>query len=478
MSKNLNCEYYHIDESDQFHYFVMPMLMLTDDRFDISIGAKVVYGLMLNRLSLSRKNNWSDEHGRVYIVFPLDSIQTMLKCSRNTALKYMKELDTVNGIGLIERRKSGFGKADTIYVKNFNAGKKVVQKEEEADDEFKNCTYGAKTGRLNFSENEHFCYEIHTVDNENSGEMHNEKSDLAVVNEAEEMCEVQKMNLCDVNVESVEEEKVNCNGAKSELVEVQNLNRCGAKSELLVVQNLNHYGAESELLVVQNLNPNNTELYKHDSINKISQSDRSLSKLRRTDWTEETASVSKKKQFEHGLDMLDDDYENTSVSKEKLKDLVSVDFMNEKNLPYHYIKFDYHRHLTQAIHMLTGYENSKIYAEQGVAERSYFSTVHLFNEALIKMLSADGTFSVGQRIVTSAKMYDKFILHVKMHEGTTGKLRFEIDELMMETIERYQSASKNGDGIKYPMAYMTACVWSAMEEGNAKVCDLIRRDFG
>ncbi|MFI3174569.1 MAG: replication initiator protein A [Bacillota bacterium] len=438
MSRNLNCEYYHVDESDQFHYFVMPMLMLTDDRFDISLGAKVVYGLMLNRLSLSRKNNWNDEHGRVYIVFPLDSIQTILKCSKNTALKHMKELDTVDGIGLIERRKTGFGRADTIYVKNFNTGKKVAKKEA-SDDEFKNCTYGAKTGRLNFSKNEHFCQEIQTASDEIPEEMHNKKVDFTAIDEVEETHEVQKMNHCDTTVEPVEVEKANCRGAKSELVEVQNLNL---------------YGAKSEPVEVQNLNPNNTELYKQDSINKISQSDQSKERL--TDWTGE----------------------NVPVSQEELKDLVSVDFTNEKNLPYHYIKFEYHRHLTQAIHMLTDYENSKIYSEQGTEEQSYFSTVHLFNEALIKMLSAEGTFSVGQRIVTSAKVYDKFVSHVKMHEDRTGALRFEVDELMMETIDRYQSASKKDNGIRYPMAYMMACVWSAMEEGNAKVCDMIRRDFG
>lgn len=73
---------------------------------------------------------------------------------------------------------------------------------------------------------------------------------------------------------------------------------------------------------------------------------------------------------------------------------------------------------------------------------------------------------MGQRIVTAAKMYGKLVVHIKMHVGATGRLRFDIDELMTETIGRY------------PMPYMMACVWSVMEEGNAKVFDMIRCNFG
>ena len=94
--------------------------MVTDERFQgLSTDAKLLYGLMLDRMSLSLKNGWLDEQGRGYIYFPAEEIMSVLHCRSEKASKLLAELDSKKGIGLIECVRHGQGKPTTIYVKNF-----------------------------------------------------------------------------------------------------------------------------------------------------------------------------------------------------------------------------------------------------------------------------------------------------------------------------------------------------------------------
>ena len=93
------------------------MMLITDERFNgISSDAKILYGLLLDRVALSAKNHWVDNFGRVYIIFTLSSIQRALHCADKKATKLLCELENT---GLIERRKQGQGRPTLIYVKNF-----------------------------------------------------------------------------------------------------------------------------------------------------------------------------------------------------------------------------------------------------------------------------------------------------------------------------------------------------------------------
>ena len=74
---------------------------------------------MLDRMSLSIKNQWFDEENRAYIYFSIEDIMELLNCGRNKAVKSLQELDDEKGIGLIEKRRQGFGKVTIIYVKSF-----------------------------------------------------------------------------------------------------------------------------------------------------------------------------------------------------------------------------------------------------------------------------------------------------------------------------------------------------------------------
>ena len=59
-------DYFHGGESDHFAFFRMPKLLFTDPEFrSISTEAKMLYGLLLDRMELSRRNGWIDSEGRV-----------------------------------------------------------------------------------------------------------------------------------------------------------------------------------------------------------------------------------------------------------------------------------------------------------------------------------------------------------------------------------------------------------------------------
>ncbi len=113
----LSFDYYYGQESEQFIFYRIPKLLFTDERFsELSLEAKVLYGIMLDRMGLSVKNKWFDEQKRVYIVFTIDKIMNFLHCREQKANKILKDLEE---IGLIERKRNGLGKPNFIYVKNF-----------------------------------------------------------------------------------------------------------------------------------------------------------------------------------------------------------------------------------------------------------------------------------------------------------------------------------------------------------------------
>jgi len=120
--QTVNFDYFYGDESEQFSYYRIPRLLVTGAQFkNLSTDSKLLYGLMLDRMGLSMKNHWYDHRGRVYIHYTLDEIQAALNCGHNKGVRLLAELDTVTGIGLIERVKQGQGHPTRIYVKRFTA---------------------------------------------------------------------------------------------------------------------------------------------------------------------------------------------------------------------------------------------------------------------------------------------------------------------------------------------------------------------
>jgi len=99
-------------------YFRMPKSLFAEARFrKLSDGAKLLYGIMLDRVRLSEANGWRDGKGEPYIFFTIENAMEMLGCGKQKAVKLMKELDS-NGVGLIYRQNQGQGKPCIVYVDN------------------------------------------------------------------------------------------------------------------------------------------------------------------------------------------------------------------------------------------------------------------------------------------------------------------------------------------------------------------------
>lgn len=114
-------DYFYGDEAEQFSFYRIPKVLFTEERFrGISAESKVLYGILLDRMSLSRKNGWLDDDDRVYIIFTLDEVMSSIGCAVQKAAKLLRELDEKSG--LIERKRQGLGKPNVIYVKNFIGG--------------------------------------------------------------------------------------------------------------------------------------------------------------------------------------------------------------------------------------------------------------------------------------------------------------------------------------------------------------------
>lgn len=100
-----------------FPFLRIPRELITNPQFrSISIEAKLLYALLLDRLSLYICNGWHDETGRVFIYYTLDEIREKLQCGYDKAIKCLNELDIKKGAGLIEQVNQGQGKPARIYV--------------------------------------------------------------------------------------------------------------------------------------------------------------------------------------------------------------------------------------------------------------------------------------------------------------------------------------------------------------------------
>ena len=120
MGEPLKFDYYYGIEAEQFSFYRVPRLLIKDERFKgLSSDAKLLYGLMLDRMALSMKNGWLDDENRAYIIYTIENIREDLGCSKEKAVKVLAELDSAKGIGLVEKIRRGLGKPDIIYVKNF-----------------------------------------------------------------------------------------------------------------------------------------------------------------------------------------------------------------------------------------------------------------------------------------------------------------------------------------------------------------------
>ena len=115
----MTLDYFYGQAGELFSFFRIPKALFQEQRFqDLSTDAKTLYGILLDRMSLSVKNEWFDKKGRVFIIFTIEDVKRTFRCADNKATRLLRELEE---FGLIERKRRGLGKPSLVYVKNFSS---------------------------------------------------------------------------------------------------------------------------------------------------------------------------------------------------------------------------------------------------------------------------------------------------------------------------------------------------------------------
>ena len=115
----MTLDYFYGQAGELFSFFRIPKALFQEQRFqNLSTDAKTLYGILLDRMSLSVKNEWFDKKGRVFIIFTIEDVKRTLRCADNKATRLLRELEK---FGLIERKRRGQGKPCLVYVKNFSS---------------------------------------------------------------------------------------------------------------------------------------------------------------------------------------------------------------------------------------------------------------------------------------------------------------------------------------------------------------------
>ena len=179
-------DYFYGNEAEQFTFYRIPKILITSPHFKkISDSAKLLYGLMLDRMSLSIRNGWLDDDNRAYIFFTTNDVMEQMCCGTEKATKMLAELDSEKGIGLIERVKQGQGKPAIIYLKKFyeleDTARSTKLSEIESQDfqESKVKTFENRKTRLSKIESQDFWKSKNkTFENRKSGLSEIEKQDF------------------------------------------------------------------------------------------------------------------------------------------------------------------------------------------------------------------------------------------------------------------------------------------------------------
>ena len=115
----MTLDYFYGQAGKLFSFYRIPKALFQEQRFqNLSTDAKTLYGILLDRMSLSVKNEWFDKKGRVFIIFTIEDVKRTLRCADNKATRLLRELEE---FGLIERKRRGQGKPCLVYVKNFSS---------------------------------------------------------------------------------------------------------------------------------------------------------------------------------------------------------------------------------------------------------------------------------------------------------------------------------------------------------------------
>jgi hypothetical protein len=111
--------YFHSQEAESFVFLKVPKGLIANKLYrGLSGDGILLYSVMLDRVGLSRQNNWVDAAGRVYIYLTINEIMATLSCSRAKATRTLSHLCDH---GLVEKKRQGQGKPNVLYPKKYHA---------------------------------------------------------------------------------------------------------------------------------------------------------------------------------------------------------------------------------------------------------------------------------------------------------------------------------------------------------------------
>ena len=112
----VNFSYYYDKAAEQYSFYRIPKYLLIGDEYaGLSLQAKLLYGMILDRMDLSLRNKWIDDNNRVYVIYQISEIMESMNVSKKKAIQYLNELETC---GLVTKRNRGLGLPSLLYPMN------------------------------------------------------------------------------------------------------------------------------------------------------------------------------------------------------------------------------------------------------------------------------------------------------------------------------------------------------------------------
>ena len=235
-------DFYYGEESEQYSFYSVPKMFFTCERFaGLSAMSKLLYGFLLDRMSLSRKRNWIDDKNRAYIKYSLNAITKDMGVSKNSVIKYMRELQE---FGLIMKYPNE-GMEDIIYVMDYS---RVKQGDTYSSDDKQNDNVLYLDSQSSVA-----AYKADTGHPDNAPPGFNTAIALSNINNTKKIQDA-----------GCKGDSTLRGGSKSEPVQKMNQfkNCTGSKSEL--VQNLHHPHKENDNNIYNNINNQSTKTDKID----------------------------------------------------------------------------------------------------------------------------------------------------------------------------------------------------------------------
>ena len=256
-------DFYYGEESEQYSFYSVPKMFFTCERFaGLSAMSKLLYGFLLDRMSLSRKRNWIDDKNRAYIKYSLNAITKDMGVSKNSVIKYMRELQE---FGLIMKYPNE-GMEDIIYVMDYS---RVKQGDTYSSDDKQNdnvlyldsqssvAAYKADTGHPdNAPPGFNTVIALSNINNTKKIQDAGCKGD-STLRGGSKSEPVQKMN-----------QFKNCTGSKSELV--QNLHHPHKENNNNIYNNINNISDKTDRYLYNNqsIHQSNPSINPHDRMDK------------------------------------------------------------------------------------------------------------------------------------------------------------------------------------------------------------------